>query len=202
MPLISASLVILTLVSYSQSTISPESSTMHPSHTNTPELSKESETFDIPAFLKVLNKPENLARFQGDEYVRTITPEQVVALTKIDKESMSTSDFHAYSSAFIQTEKITKHPGYDLFQHRDYHTLRYMTYRFDKDSALVVVKEFNGKGMIRSKYLAFYGKEPVGIGYEYDDNGKFLREVDYDKGYTFKYDQVLEYFQKECTSLL
>ena len=33
----------------------------------------------------------------------------------------------------------------------------------------------------------------MGIGYEFDEGGKFLREVNHDEGFTFGYEELIEY---------
>jgi hypothetical protein len=63
-----------------------------------------------------------------------------------------------------------------------------------KNSLFTIYKEFNHKGVIVGKWVNFRNEGgPVGMKYEYDDNGKLIKETDMDKNYKITPQDVIAF---------
>ncbi|GGX19180.1 hypothetical protein GCM10007384_20650 [Aquimarina muelleri] len=65
-----------------------------------------------------------------------------------------------------------------------------------KNSPFRIIKLFYNNGNIQRKSVFFnYGNKGIekGIWYEYDKEGKLIKETNYDEGYAFTWDDVLNY---------
>jgi hypothetical protein len=65
------------------------------------------------------------------------------------------------------------------------------------DSYFLVIKEYYNNEGIKEKYVSFNsGDCPVGMGFFYDEMGKLIKEENFDAGYKFSIERVLEYLTK------
>lgn len=73
----------------------------------------------------------------------------------------------------------------------------YVSIQYNEDSYYAIKKIFNGNGIIQEKGAFFNGGDylKLGIWYQYDDTGKLLKEIDYDEGYKFSFQDVLNFCQ-------
>lgn len=62
-------------------------------------------------------------------------------------------------------------------------------------------KKFHGNGFIFSKGVLFNNGSQIGIWYEFDNEGGFLKETNMDKGYNFDYKKIISYCEKNKISL-
>jgi hypothetical protein len=74
-----------------------------------------------------------------------------------------------------------------------------------KDSYFQIVKTFYKNGNIKTKGLEFntinLGTFSKGIWYQFDEQGKLIKEIDYDKDFTFGFNDVVAFCTKENISL-
>lgn len=69
---------------------------------------------------------------------------------------------------------------------------------FLKNTYYKVCKEFYPNGNIKSKGISFnQGTFRVGIWYEFNENGKFTKEINYDEGYDFALEDVIKYAESQ-----
>ncbi|MDC8101364.1 hypothetical protein [Chryseobacterium rhizosphaerae] len=70
-----------------------------------------------------------------------------------------------------------------------------------KDSYFMISKSYYTNGKIKYKGIIFnvpWGASfQKGIWYDFDENGKLLKEVDYDKPYQFTFEDILRFCEKE-----
>lgn len=67
-----------------------------------------------------------------------------------------------------------------------------------KNSLFTVYKEYNPKGIILRKWVNFRNEGgPVGIKYEYDNNGKLIKETDMDKNYKITPQDVFSFCKEK-----
>ena len=175
---------------------------MDPEITKMPApLSKETEKINFDDYIKELEEHHGFSadgspgfHFKGFVF----TASDFVSCTHEEKEKYRKKDSTFYHCGFSGFNMIKEYPTHQIYKFRYSHTLRFYVVRTDHDSCVDVVKEFNSKGFLRSKYLSPPRCiQRVGIGYEYDDTGKLLREVDYDKGYEFKFVDVIAYYNEK-----
>ncbi len=57
-------------------------------------------------------------------------------------------------------------------------------------------KEYYHNGNIKSKKTTFGSGCPIGIEYEYDENGKLIKETDLDKPYKINVEDIIEFLKK------
>ena len=165
-----------------------------------PQLSKDTEKFDIENYgAGTWHRDLPLGTDLSPNNGSLVSPKQAPELTLAEKEKLSPELLDLYDWAIISYIKDTKKETYHLSEGRDMETLDFYSRRVDNDSVLIVEKLFHGNGNIKSKHLRFQHSVEfgagfkVGIGYEYDENGKFLREVNHDEGFTFGYEELIDY---------
>ena len=71
----------------------------------------------------------------------------------------------------------------------------YATTIYTKDSYYAVKKIYHSNTIIKEKGIFFNGNEntKLGVWYEFDSNGKVINKTNYDEGYTFSFEDVLNY---------
>jgi len=182
---------------------------MKPTNTKFPKLSKNSETFDILSFVekieiifKTSTDPMQTAISYPPDYKGDpITPQDVASLTLSQKNKLDPVTADAYRRVNYNYDVREENEQFELYQERDLEKLLFKTRKTYHGTCYAIVKEFHNSGQIKSKYLEYvidalgvYTK--VGIGYEYDKHGKFIKEVDYEQGYSFTSKDVLDYLIK------
>lgn len=66
------------------------------------------------------------------------------------------------------------------------------------DSYYTATKIYYANGNIREKGITFNANDvQLGIWYEFDNSGKIIKEIDYEKSFKFKFEDVLEFCRKE-----
>lgn len=75
--------------------------------------------------------------------------------------------------------------------------INYSITNYFDDNVCSIQKQFYGNGMIKEKGVFFNRNDntKIGIWYEYDDTGKLLKEIDYNDGYKFSFQDVLSFCQ-------
>ncbi|MGV0925392.1 hypothetical protein [Empedobacter tilapiae] len=67
-----------------------------------------------------------------------------------------------------------------------------------KDSFFLISKSFYSNNNIKSKGLGFNGDGfPIGIWYYFDEEGKLIKETNYDEPYKFTFEDILKFCEKE-----
>lgn len=69
-----------------------------------------------------------------------------------------------------------------------------------KESYFTVVKLYYKTGFIKSKGLGFNANAigfKKGVWYEFDEQGKLIKEIDYDKDYKFTFEEILKFCESE-----
>ena len=71
----------------------------------------------------------------------------------------------------------------------------YSSRQYSYNNHYVIVKIYNGEGIIKEKGICFnsLGETRLGVWYEYDENGHLIKETNYDKNYKFSFNQVLDF---------
>lgn len=76
-------------------------------------------------------------------------------------------------------------------------TIKY-TSEFIKDSYFNINKHFYKNNNIKLKGLIVNsGHALIGTWYEYDEQGKLIKEIDYDKDYKFTFEDILKFCERE-----
>lgn len=71
-----------------------------------------------------------------------------------------------------------------------------------KDSYYMISKSYYPNGNIKSKGIGFNGDGfQISTWYEFDEKGKLIKEIDYDKPYKFTFEDILKFCEKEGISL-
>ena len=189
---IRVSFIILTTICISQSL---HSQNMKSLKTKIPEkLPKDTEKINLEEYIKEIET--RAFEYRLNKYRDIYTPEQVVKFTQEEISNLNEKEASLFASACRGYNIVIKYPSYDLRKTINPSTRRFVTSKTDHNSWVSIIKEFNDKGHLRSKYLVVDTNQRVGIGYEYDDTEKFLREVDYEEGYKFKFVDVIAYYKK------
>ena len=73
------------------------------------------------------------------------------------------------------------------------------TYFTSKNSYFTIFKEYYKSGRINKKGLKFnvWGGFNFGTWYEFDEQGKLIKEIDYDKPFKFTFEDLLKFCEKE-----
>ncbi len=67
-----------------------------------------------------------------------------------------------------------------------------------KDSYYTITKVYYPNGIIKTKGVSNNTETfQVGIWYEFDEEGKLVKEIDYDKPYKFTFEDILKFCEKE-----
>lgn len=67
-----------------------------------------------------------------------------------------------------------------------------------KDSFYQVSKTYYKNGNIKAKGIGFNGVGfPIGVWYEFDESGKLIKEINYDKFYDFTFEDIVRFCEKE-----
>lgn len=66
-----------------------------------------------------------------------------------------------------------------------------------KDTYYMILKFYYPNGNIKKKGAGFHDFFSKGIWYEFDEKGKLIKEVDYDKPYKFTFEDILKFCEKE-----
>lgn len=73
----------------------------------------------------------------------------------------------------------------------------YTSRQYSLHNCYVIAKRYNGDGSIKEKGICFNGpgETKLGIWYEFDNSGKLINEVKYDKDYHFTFRKLLAFCQ-------
>lgn len=66
-----------------------------------------------------------------------------------------------------------------------------------KDSYFMISKSYHLNGNIKKKGIAFNDFFSKGIWYEFDEEGKLIKEIDYDEPFKFTFEDVLKFCEKQ-----
>ena len=78
----------------------------------------------------------------------------------------------------------------------------YVSNETPKNSFYTIYKQYNYKGVIQEKWVNFRnGGGPVGIKYEYDDNGKLIKETDMERNYKITPQDVIAFCKEKGIDL-
>ena len=164
-----------------------------------PILTKDNESFNVESFLENQD-PDNESSIDTDNvknYVK-ITAESLLALTPEKKAALDEEnhEFHRlnaglFSARFRNSECRTE-------SMRIFDNLTFLTTVHHMESCLEIEKIYHNNLNIKSKYLIIPGNVPwngtrVGVGYVFDENGEFLKEVNCNGDYKFTYLDVIKY---------
>ena len=71
-------------------------------------------------------------------------------------------------------------------------------YETNSESYFKITKDYYPNGIIKSKGIsANIGTFQKGIWYEFDEEGKLIKEIDYDKPFKFTFEDILKFCEKE-----
>jgi len=174
-----------------------------------PKLSKKSDQFDIEAYIKhqendtsITMEEKRVKSDDGTGYISVpISPRDVALLTSEEKNNLTPDQKSSYMFAASAYYTKIENEKYGLERSRCFDGLYFKERKTSSDSFISVVKEYRGDGTIRSKYAQYHFSGPMGIGYEYDKNGKFIKEVNHEEGYAFTTLDVLHYLRKRGVEL-
>jgi len=168
-----------------------------------PILTKQSEVFSVEHFLEYqvdFQKLPNHETAHIKNFVE-ITPESLIALTVEKKESLGIDYLKAYRSRAARSTVEFGYGEYRIFMWRNCDQLTYFSSIRHDGSCLEVEKIYHNNLKIKSKHLVFpgplLGGVRVGVGYEFDENGVFVKEKNYCEDYKFTHLDVIKYCQEE-----
>ncbi len=74
----------------------------------------------------------------------------------------------------------------------------YISLTYKKNSFYATKKTYHGNTMIKEKGIFFNGNEntKLGVWYEFDSKGKVINKTNYDEGYNFSFEDILNYCKK------
>lgn len=102
--------------------------------------------------------------------------------SRINKSSRNFQEFQQDGSS-IEMDKDTTYGWYGMTP---------------KDSYYRVTKVYYPNGIIKSKGIsANTGRFQAGTWYEFDEEGKLIKEIDYDKPFKFTFEDILKFCEKE-----
>ena len=168
-----------------------------------PILTKKNEEFNVRYFLEYQGQYSGQIPDRKTEGIKNyveITAESLVAFTPETLAALDEENLKLHLSYDVSFSAKYTRGDYRIESYRMLDDLTYHVVMRHYKSCLQIHKIYHNNLKIKSKYLAFPYKiwtgVRVGVGYEFDENGEFLREVDYNDGYKFTYLDVIKYCEE------
>lgn len=139
-----------------------------------------------------------LLNFNSCKAQKKAKMEQEIIIPKITKE-FETFDIKSYNEGKING-KLHKYKNEELYIYIDY-SKGYSKAVYADNNYFNSTKNYFRNGNIEIKGISFNNGSEYGIWYEFNKEGKLIKEINTDEGYNFGWKDILEYCYKNDIKL-